>query len=258
MCWSGEASAVLAAVGISSAAYLAVKKDPEPMALWISLLYFSSMEALQAVSYTVVDQCDSPLNQTLTLLGFLHIAFQPFFINAMALYFMPTDAARQIAPWAYSACFVATIAILIQLYPFNWAGHCIQSWAVPACGDVLCTVRGEWHIAWLVPINGIGSRIAPGFLPYQLAAFLMPILIGSWRFTLFTMLAGPLLASLTTSNMNEFPAVWCLFSIGLVLAIIKTPLRYNLHVSDPWWVIFRKWWARRNAPVTPSQMSKSY
>ena len=49
------------------------------MALWISLLYFSSMEALQAVSYTSWTSANSPLNQTLTLLGFLHIAFQPFF-----------------------------------------------------------------------------------------------------------------------------------------------------------------------------------
>ena len=33
----------------------------------------------------------------------------------------------------------------------------------------------------------------------------------------FSWVAGPWLASLTTSNINEWPAVWCLFSIGLVL-----------------------------------------
>ena len=124
MCWSGEASAVLATAGIAGAAYSALKKDPEPLALWVCLLYFASMESLQAVAYSVLNQCDSPLNQLMTMFGYLHITFQPFFINAVALYFMPKDSARIIAPWAYFGCFVAAIAMLLQLYPFDWAGHC--------------------------------------------------------------------------------------------------------------------------------------
>ena len=60
-------------------------------------------------------------------------------------------------------------------------------------------------------------------------------------------LAGPTLAGYTTNNINEWPAVWCLFSIGLVLAIIKTPLRYHLHTSDPWWMMLVKWRRRRRA-----------
>ena len=69
MCWNGEASAVLAATGVASAAYSALKRNPEPPALWGCLLYFSSMEVLQAVSYTVVNECGNPLNQVLTLFG---------------------------------------------------------------------------------------------------------------------------------------------------------------------------------------------
>ena len=89
------------------------------------------------------------------------------------------------------------------------------------------------------------ATLGRGFLSYPLTAFFLPSLIGSWRFTLFSFMAGPFLAGLTTSNINEWPAVWCLFSIGLVLAIIKTPLRYYLHVGDPWWIIIYRWWQRR-------------
>jgi hypothetical protein len=49
MCWSGEASAVLAVVGIGTTAYAAYKKEPAP--LWMALGYFSSMELLQAFTY---------------------------------------------------------------------------------------------------------------------------------------------------------------------------------------------------------------
>jgi hypothetical protein len=248
MCWNGEASTVLATVGIAGAAYSALKRDPEPLALWGCLLYFASMEALQAVSYSVINQCDSPLNQIMTLFGYLHITFQPFFINAVALYFMPKDAASRLAPWVYSACFVGAIAMLMQLYPFSWAGVCQPG--RPLCGEVLCTVKGEWHLAWLVPTNGIGNSMADnawlgrGFLAYPLMAFFVPSLYGSWRFVLFSWVAGPFLASQTTSNINEWPAVWCLFSIGLCLAIIKTPLRRYLHVGPPWWQMLARWWSR--------------
>lgn len=249
MCWSGEASTVLATIGIAGAGYSALKRNPEPAALWGCLLYFSSMEALQAASYAVLNQCDAPLNQVLTLLGYLHITFQPFFINGVALYFMPKELSSRIAPWAYTACFVGALSMLLQLYPFSWAGVCEAG--RPLCGQVLCTVRGEWHLAWLVPTNGIGNSLAHnewlgrGFVAYPLTAFLMPTLYGSWRFVLFSYLAGPLAASLTTSNINEWPAVWCLFSIALCLAIIKTPLRRHLHVVTPYWRLGS--WLKRKA-----------
>jgi len=235
MCWSGEASTALAVVGVSSAIYAAVKK--EPTALWLCLLYFSGMEVLQAVSYAVIDQCDNPLNQIMTLFGYLHITFQPFFINAVALYFIPPKRAKKIAPWVYTVCFAAAISMLFQLYPFEWAGSCHIG--RPLCSDHLCTVRGEWHLAWLVPTNGLGNFFwgmpvfGSGYPGYLIAAFIMPLLYGSWRFAVFSWLAGPWLAWKTTSDINEWPAVWCLFSIALCLLIIKSPLRTHLHV--------RKW-----------------
>lgn len=49
MCWSGEASTILATIGLSSTAYFYYKK--EPAALCAALGYFSLMEVLQA--YTI-------------------------------------------------------------------------------------------------------------------------------------------------------------------------------------------------------------
>ncbi len=46
MCWSGEASTVLAAVGLGTTVYAASKGEDKR--LWMPLGYFSLMEALQA------------------------------------------------------------------------------------------------------------------------------------------------------------------------------------------------------------------
>lgn len=242
MCWSGEASTVLASVGAAGTLYAAYKK--EPFALWVSLGYFTLMEALQAFTYSVIDQCSLPANQIATLLGYLHITFQPFFINATSLYFLPRDVAAKIEKPAYALCFVSSIYMLLQLYPFEWADPCTTGRMLCAAKGQLCSVSGNWHIAWNVPVNEIGNwfyaHYLTGYPSYTFVGFLLPILYGSWRFTLYHFLMGPLLARLLTNNLNEVPAVWCLLSIGLLLLVVKSPLRKIMFLKN--WFLWR--WLR--------------
>ena len=228
MCWSGEASATLATIGLTSTAYVALKGEKK--ALWIPLGYFSLMELLQAFTYRVIDQPDLPLNQILTLLGFLHIAFQPFFISAVSLHFIPEKIRQKIEPFIYSLCFVGTVLILIKLYPFSWAGSCSLGYE-PLCGSQLCSVSGNWHIAWNVPMNGL-KWLNWG---YYIPVFIAPLIYGSWKFTVYHLVVGPLAARILTDNLNEWPAVWCLLSIALFLIAIKSPLRQLLYVKS-WWL----------------------
>jgi len=243
MCWSGEASTAVAAIGIGATAYAFVKK--EPPAIWATLGYFTLMEVLQAATYLVIDDCASPANQVLALLGYLHIAFQPLFINAFSLQFVPKPVRDRIAPWAYGLCFAAVIGMLIQLYPFAWAGTCEVG--LPLCGVQLCAASGNWHIAWDIPYNGLANALigypfvgSIGIPTYAAAAFWLPLLYGSWRVTLFHFLTGPTLAHLLTDNPNEWPAVWCLLSIGLIMIVVITPVRRRLHV-ERWPLWPRRW-----------------
>lgn len=242
MCWSGEASAVLATIGLSSTAYFYYKK--EPAALCAALGYFSLMELLQAYTYTVIDECSNPANQIATLLGYIHIAFQPFFINAVSLHFIPSTIKTKITPLVYSVCFIATVCLLLRLFPTEGATFCyeaktrfivftdyIKPFFAPICGKKVCSVSGAWHIAWEIPATA--SLML--YNMYIIAAFVMPVLYGSWRMTLYHIITGPLLAYLTTSNPNEWAAVWCLYSIGLLLLMVKTPIRRYLHVQHWFW-----------------------
>ena len=55
-------------------------------------------------------------------------------------------------------------------------------------------------------------------------------------------LIGPILAGRLTANPNEWPAVWCLFSIGIVLVATVPPLRRMLVVAD--WPLWPASWRR--------------
>jgi len=244
MCWSGEASAVLAVVGLSTAAYVAIKGESKE--LWIPLTYFALMELLQAGTYVYIDLCDNPNNQMLTLFGYLHIAFQPFFVNMVAMYFIPEEVKKKISTAVYTICAMGSLAMLVKMVPFDWAGSCnigIEGF----CGPQICSVSGSWHIAWQMPLNGLLSDPVEwlfGFnwglhaLTYISVAFCLPLMYGSWRFVGFHYLIGPLISDILTDDPNEYAAVWCLFSIALCVSVIKTPIRKYLHVSQ--WAFYPK------------------
>lgn len=238
MCWSGEASAVLATVGFGTAAYIAHKGESRE--LWLPLAYFAGMELLQAATYAFINQCSTPENQILTLLGYLHIAFQPFFVNMVALYFIPPTIKERIANVVYTLCGIGTLAMLIKMYPFYWAGLCRKGYE-GFCGPTLCSLSGDWHIAWQMPLNGLMSYSPDDMIPfpfglhafaYFTVSFFLPFIYGSWRFVGFHVLVGPVLADILTRHPNEHAAVWCLISIGLCVSVIKTPLRRYLRVEN--------------------------
>lgn len=230
MCWSMGATVAMVAAG--SAATAVTLRRGAPPAVPATLAWFTLMEALQVVGHATVDACAAPANQSAALLSYLHIAFQPFFINAFAMTLVrpaPSPALR-IAVWI--GCGVSAVVMLLQLYPFAWAGTCPAGSVL--CGSPLCVASGEWHIAWDIPRNDLLAPLRAvhwslgGFPSYMLAAFVLPLAYGAWRFVLFHLLVGPGLAWLLTSNPNEMPAIWCLFSIGIVLVALSRRLRGGL------------------------------
>ena len=243
MCWSGEASAVLATTGFASTAYFYYKGESK--ALCAALAYFSLMELLQAYTYTVIDQCEIPGNQIATFLGYMHIAFQPFFVNAVCMHFISENLRKRISGLVYILCFTAAVIFMMRIYPFDWVTFCYEhsyrlhfsqdyTLTMPFCGEQICSTSGDWHIAWAIPANDSVAMVNS----YAYAAFALPMLYGSWKLVLYHFATGPLLAFLTTNDPNEWAAVWCLYSIGLLLLLIKTPIRNYLHVKS--WYGFSK------------------
>lgn len=236
MCWSAEASVAMVAAG-AIATGVTFKRDL-PSAIWGTLGYFTLMEALQVAGYAVVDRCGTPENRAVTLASYLHIVFQPIVINLFALELVPETVKKQARGWAVGLAATASAVMLLQLAPIEALGTC--SPGTPLCAPSLCTVSGDWHIAWNVPYNGLfvpfeqALGFRSGFPAYMLAVFVLPLFYAAWRFVLMHALAGPVLAWSLTSNPNEMPAVWCLFSV-VILAIGLSPAVRRHASSRTWW-----------------------
>ncbi len=224
MCWSFSASIIFTTIGLLASIYLIKKRDDK--FLWIPLIYFSLMELLQVFTYLFLNQCDLPINQILTYLSYLHIAFQPFFINMFFMHFIPKNVKAKIEGFVYTICFVSAILMLIRVYPFVWAEACRVGSTM--CGPQICSVSGSWHLAWMLPQNYFGMIFAGAYI---ISAFIVPFLYGAWKINVYHIILGPLLARMLSSNPNEWPAIWCLLSIAFILAIFIPPLRKRLYVK---------------------------
>ncbi|MBN8291578.1 hypothetical protein JI664_06360 [Rhodobacter sp. NTK016B] len=227
MCWTMGVSAAMVALGGAGTVVTARRKDP--LAIPVTLGYFTLMEALQVAGYAVIDQCGTPVNETVTWLSVMHIVFQPLFINAFAMALVARPVSNMMKVWVFSLCAASSVLMLMQLYPFEWAGACAPGSQL--CAERLCTVSGDWHQAWDVPYNGLLVPLEQatgthwGFPSYMLVAFALPLVYGAWRLVIFHLLAGPVAAGLLTSNPNEVPAIWCLFSIVIVLVALSPMIR---------------------------------
>jgi hypothetical protein len=226
MCWSATASVAMVAVG--GAATVATWARGEPPAIWLAIAWFTLMEGLQAAGYAVVDRCSDPANATITWASYLHIAFQPLFINAFAMAIAPWPISPAMRRGVYAVTALCTGLLLLKAVPLEAFGACTPG--SPLCGVAACLTSGEWHIAWLLPLNGFLNETGPfpPFPAYFFAVFVLPLVYGAWRFVVFHAVAGPVAASFLTSNPSEMPAIWCLFSIGIVLIALSPPIRYGL------------------------------
>ncbi len=231
MCWSGEASAAIAVGGLTSA-YL-LKRRGQPKEVYLPTAYFVLMEGLQAVTYLVVDNCASPYNVLFTHLAILHISLQPIFINMLGMEFVDEDIKERVKPWVYGICMVAAAFCAMRLLPmYDTFGRCELGGSLCSHAQT-CAYSGEWHIGWNVLLNGFNEDWAW----YIGTAFAVPVLYGSWKWSAYHYVVGPFLAGLTTADVNERPAVWCLFSTCIIALLVNTRLRNYIQVHR--WVSWR-------------------
>ena len=129
----------------------------------------------------------------------------------------------------------------LDLHPAA-AGAAALGGELPARGVSVrrAALHGDRDVApaWDVPYNGLSTQMVAlwgnigSFPAYPLAVFVLPLLYGAWRFTLFHALMGPIAASMLTDNPNEVPAIWCLFSIGILLATLS-PQVWRVFSGEP-------------------------
>jgi hypothetical protein len=208
MCFSENMSLAIGLTGILASLYF-YKKN---IYASIGIGYFALMEVLQFFQYKVINQCNNKYNKFLTILGYLHICFQPLFINIWLFAF--TTNPNFI--FLYMA-FFAGLLLASRLF-FVKDHELCDGKNEPLCGKTTCTFSGERHLAWNLRLRAPGKNWFTPSIALHFFMWVTPILVMFQIKPLLAMLlTGPYLGILLTDNIHEQPAIWCYTGISQML-----------------------------------------
>ncbi|KAL0484604.1 hypothetical protein AKO1_003442, partial [Acrasis kona] len=185
--------------------------------------------------------CDAPVNKLLTVAGYLHICLQPYFchvINASLTknqkYLDKYVVIKRLSLMGGAMLFARFL--LSYAWPTTLGGQASTEWLR---GQKLCTFRGNYHLAWSVPMAD-PTYVIPGAAIHSFCMFAPFFALyekkGMVVQGVFLFLFGPATAGWITSNLMEQASIWCFFSIAqiaIMLFFIRETLIINWGREGP-------------------------
>lgn len=206
MCFSENMSLAIGIFGLVSSVFFYHKN----VYASIGIGYFALMEIIQFFQYKVINQCDNKQNKFLTILGYLHICFQPLFFNLWLFAFTKKPQFTFI----YMSFFAGLLLASRLSVDDN---ELCDTRNEPLCGATTCAMSGERHIAWNVRLRAPGTDWYTPSLGLHFFMWAIPVLtIFQLKPFLALLLTGPYLGILLTSNIHEQPAIWCYTGIAQI------------------------------------------
>lgn len=198
MCFSERISLGIGVTGIAAALFIYARTKNAYAS--IGLAYFALMEIIQYFQYKVIDQCNHKTNRYLTILGYLHICFQPLFFNLWLFAF----TVKPIVQYLYMS-FFGGMMLASRLFYVNKLCDASHE---PLCGKRTCSVSGKRHIAWNVRLRA-PDWVTPSISLHFFLWFFPALSMFQLKPAVAVMLTAPYFGYLLTNNIHEQPAIWC-------------------------------------------------
>jgi len=211
MCWNQTATGLFVIIGIITS--YAFYRRTKLMQFSMAINYFVLMELLQFFQFFWINDCNSSVNKFLTVLGYLHICFQPYICHFASSALAQTLEERVVWKFVRRLCLLCGGYMFMRwIFASDLSTVCNNSeWLT---SSRTCTVWGNYHLAWEVQLLP-NSYFVPS-LNLHLVLMLAPLFVMSnyWGGGVFLLFSGPILSAIISKNVYEQPAIWCLYSIA--------------------------------------------
>jgi hypothetical protein len=223
-----EMSAAFAALGLFSSWW--IYKNTSNTDLASGVFFFFTMELLQTVQYLFIapnlesELCQNFMNMALTVAGFLHICLQPYFCHVINASLTKNEKYLDRYMVIKRLCLIGGGMLFAR---FLLAGVWEQTLTGKSTewlrGDKICTYRGNYHLAWSIPMAD-PTYVIPGAAIHSFLMFAPFFALyekkGMVLQGVFLFAFGPYLASLITPNLMEQASIWCFFSIAQIAVML--------------------------------------
>lgn len=184
------------------------------------IFFLAIKEWIQYESYKVLDTCNKK-NQWLTVLSWVHISWQPFFINLFFSYFTPSKWREY--KLVLILCAIYAICNIVRIKELRIGGiktRCAPSEKKAVCQPKTCSYPGVYHLAYGFELESADtSLLVPSFFTYVLLSF-GPVFVLGPRLLGFLHALVAIIAMIIThkgTRDGEFAAIWCLNSFWLAV-----------------------------------------
>lgn len=219
------------ALGGWTIAGLLYKRRDSAGLMTMPFAFYALMETLQALQYSVLDQCGMPLNYALTIVAHILVAVQPLMWNVYRLSrsMGPDYSARKQAIFEVTTVLSLVWAVFftIRLLPTNPVRAFLPKTATYETlrtdeimvGPEVCTFAGPTHVMWTLPYaskNGLEAN----FFSY-LVLWFVPAFYESNGWLKFAYWIGQVaFINFTAGSIHELPTTWCALSVPILLLIL--------------------------------------
>ena len=191
---------------------------------WV-LLFYSFMELLQSMQYTVVNKCSNIWNVILTEVAYTLVIVQPLIWN---IYFWYNSDANE------KLLFVGAIAMSIVWMCVNILSRVLyspedtknittkKSSLFAASTTTSCTRQNVFHLYWEWPSYNL-TDLSANYLTYLMLWFIPGLISATQRLKAailaFSALVG-LFMAIYVNDVIIFTSAWCYISVPIVIAVI--------------------------------------
>jgi len=222
MCFN--AGITWATAGLGLVTCIIAKAKNKPATLYLPPAYFASMEIVQGLMYTQLQNPSIFFVNVLVYIAYLHVCFQPLVINYWLGSFIG-PAKKEAYHFTLKLCFIGGLLLLGRVFVTKISPPCSSYESL--CGTVPTVFYGLHHIAWMIPLKGAGwNYITPSIALHMFLFFIPGVLLGFYRLMIIFFILGPYLSAWITSNVSEQSSIWCVMGLWLLAITIISALYY--------------------------------
>lgn len=203
--WSTTSFAILAMTSLAGV-YRAI-----PSRIVLGTAFLALKELIQMLLYRHLESCNET-NKYLTAAAWIHISFQPLFMN---LFISAFSATPHLYDVPIMLCLMFAIANTFRLKEVRGAEAtmCTQDTRRNPCRPLTCSTNGKYHLAYGFALYSSDiSGYTPSMFSFFLLMFAPAFVIGDWQLASINAVVATLSYTLVAHDTGESSAIWCVNS----------------------------------------------
>ena len=178
-------------------------------------VFLSLKDLIQGLLYRYKD--NKNINNKLTVLSWVHIAFQPLFVNIFMSNFSKNDSTYWNSIFLMCSLYAFYLITALDDLDIQNDPDCDSNVKEDMCADETLSYQGKYHIAYRFKTD---KDYLKKLMGYYVLMFLPVLLTGSIGFgILWSTLVGTIYMLTRHLGSGEFAAIWCFSSILFYLPI---------------------------------------